>query len=106
PIPDGPVVAVTCVRGTPDAGTVAAVRALYRRAGDRLVVVAAGDPYDLALLPEIPVYVATYGPDEPSLDAAARVLLGLARARGKLPVRLGDAVGDTPRGSRMDGMDS
>lgn len=106
PIPDGPVVAVTCVRGTPDAGTVAAVRALYRLAGDRLIVVAAGDPYDLALLPEIPVYVATYGPDEPSLDAAARVLLGLARARGKLPVRLGDAADDPPRGARMTGMGS
>jgi len=105
PIPDGPVVAVTCVRGTPDAGTVAAVRALHRRAGDRLVVVAAGDPYDLALLTEIPVYLATYGPDEPSLDAAARVLLGLARAKGKLPVRLGNAAGDTLGGARMDGMD-
>lgn len=96
PIPDGPVVAVTCVRGTPDPGTVAAVRALHRLVGDRLIVVAAGDPYDLAALPEIPVYLATYGPDEPSLNAAARVLLGLARARGKLPVRLGDAAGDVP----------
>ncbi|MDI6773261.1 MAG: glycoside hydrolase family 3 N-terminal domain-containing protein, partial [bacterium] len=96
PIPDGPVVAVTCVRGTPDAGTVADVRALHRQVGDRLVVVAAGDPYDLVALPEIPVYLASYGPDEYSLDAAARVLLGQASARGKLPVRIGDSVGGAP----------
>ncbi|MDQ7840445.1 MAG: beta-N-acetylhexosaminidase [bacterium] len=95
-IPDGPVVAVTCVRGTPDPGTVAAVRTLHRLVGDRLIVVAAGDPYDLALLPEIPVYVATYGPDEPSLNAAARVLLGQARAGGKMPVNLGDTADEAP----------
>lgn len=94
PIPEGPVVAVACTRGTPDTATVAAMRALHRQVGDRLIVVGAGDPYDLPSVPEIPVYLATYGPDEPSLDAAARVLLGQASARGRLPVRLGGAAGD------------
>lgn len=93
-IPDGPVVAVTCGRGTLDAGAIAAVGALHGAVGDRLIVVAAGAPYDLVGLPEIPVCLATYGTDQPSLDAAARVLLGLARARGKLPVTIGDAAGE------------
>ncbi len=95
-VPSGTVVAVTCARGTPDARVVAAVRALHRLAGDRLIVVGAGDPYDLVAFPEIPAYVATYGPDEPSLDAAARVLLGHARARGTLPVTLPVALSEAP----------
>lgn len=82
------VVAVTSTRGTPDPGQVASILSLQRRAGDRLVVVSAGDPYDLLQFPDVPAYLATYGPDEPSLDAAARVLLGIAKARGRLPVSL------------------
>jgi len=82
------VVVVTCTRGMPDPGQVAAVRDLYRRVGDRLVVVAAGDPYDLLQFPEVPAYLVTYGSDEPSLEAAARVLLGRAQAHGRLPVTL------------------
>ncbi len=100
--PDGPavlggtVVAVTCARGTPEARVVAAVRALHRLAGDRLIVVGAGDPYDLVAYPQIPAYLATYGPDQPSLDMAARVLLGHARARGTLPVTLPVALSEAP----------
>lgn len=90
--PRGAVVAVTCTRGAPHARAVAAVRALHRTVGDRLVVVGAGDPYDLVAFPDIPAYIATYGPDAPSLDAAARVLLGRARARGTLPVTLPPAL--------------
>jgi beta-N-acetylhexosaminidase len=82
------VIAVTSTRGTPDPRQVANVRSLHRQAGDRLVVVASGDPYDLLEFPEVPAYLAIYGSDEPSLDAAARVLLGLWRAQGRLPVSL------------------
>ncbi len=82
------VVAVTSTRGTPDPGQVASVLSLHRRAGDRLVVVAAGDPYDLLQFPGVPAYLATYGSDESSLAAAARVLLGIAKAPGRLPVSL------------------
>lgn len=82
------VIAVTQTRGAAAAGVVEAVRGLQARAGDRLVVVAAGDPYDLHHFPEVPAYLATYGPDTPSMDAAARVLLGLIPPRGRLPVAL------------------
>jgi beta-N-acetylhexosaminidase len=82
------LVAVTCARGALPAAQVAVVQGLHRRYGDRLVVVATGDPYDLLQFPEVPAYLLTYGPDEPSLDAAARVLLGLLPPRGQLPVAL------------------
>ncbi|MDR7555630.1 MAG: beta-N-acetylhexosaminidase [Armatimonadota bacterium] len=82
------VVAVTWGRGTPEARTVEVWRALHRRVGDRLVVVAAGDPYELAAVPPDAACVATYGPDPFSIDAAAQVLLGRRRARGRLPVTL------------------
>ncbi len=82
------VIAVTCSRGTPPPAQVEAVRALYRQTGDRLVVVATGDPYDLLQFPEIPAYLVTYGSDETSLDAAAQVLLGGIPPRGRLPVSL------------------
>lgn len=89
PVPDvDAVIAVTCTRGTPDREQVARVRRLHSQAGDRLVVVAVGDPYDLLQFPEVPAYLATYGSDEPSLEAAARVLLGTVRPQGRLPVSL------------------
>ncbi|MDR7419299.1 MAG: beta-N-acetylhexosaminidase [Armatimonadota bacterium] len=84
------VVVVTCSRGTPADAQVAVVRDLHRRLGDRLVVLATGDPYDLLQFPEVPAYLLTYGPDPASLDAAARVLAGRISPRGRLPVALGD----------------
>jgi beta-N-acetylhexosaminidase len=82
------VVAVTYTRGAPPAAVVEALRSLLPQAGDRLIVVAAGDPYDLQQFPDVPTYLATYGPDAPSMDAAARVLLGFVQPRGRLPVTL------------------
>lgn len=82
------VVAVTFTRGTPSAGQIASVRDLHKTFGDRLVMVAAGDPYDLLQFPEVPAYVATYGADHPSLDAVARVLVGALAPKGRLPVSL------------------
>ncbi|MDR7486559.1 MAG: beta-N-acetylhexosaminidase [Armatimonadota bacterium] len=82
------LVAVTCTRGGLSPDQVRVMRVLHSRLGDRLVVVAAGDPYDLVQVPEVPAYLATYSPDAYSLDAAARVLLGLVPARGRLPVTL------------------
>jgi beta-N-acetylhexosaminidase len=38
--------------------------------------------------PEVDAYLATYGADEPSLEAAALVLLGRIAPRGRLPVSL------------------
>jgi len=82
------VVAVTCSRGLMDPTRAAAIRELHRRAGDRLIVVAAGDPYDLLQFPDVSAYIATYGADPHSLDAAARVLLGALAPVGRLPVSL------------------
>ncbi len=82
------VVAVTRSQGALSPSQVAGVRDLFRAAGDRLVVVATGDPYDLMALPDIPAYLVTYGSDALSLDAAAQALLGKSAPRGRLPVSL------------------
>jgi beta-N-acetylhexosaminidase len=82
------VIAVTCSRGRLDPTHAAVVQALHRRAGDRLVVVATGDPYDLLQVPEVAAYIATYGSDPHTLDATARVLLGALTPTGHLPVSL------------------
>jgi beta-N-acetylhexosaminidase len=81
-------IAVTCSRGSLPAPQVAAVQSLHRRFGDRLVVVATGDPYDLLQISDVPACLLTYGPDQPSLDAAARALVGSLSPRGRLPVTL------------------
>jgi beta-N-acetylhexosaminidase len=83
------LIAVTCSRGALPADEAATVHDLHRRFGDRLIVVATGDPYDILQFPGVPAYVLSYGPDEMSLDATARVLVGLIPARGRLPVTLG-----------------
>lgn len=94
------VIVVTCTRGTlpPAHGTI--IRNLHAKVGDRLVVLATGDPYDLLHVPEILAYLVTYGTDAPSLDAAARVLLGTIPPRGRLPVML---PGLYPAGHRWSG---
>jgi beta-N-acetylhexosaminidase len=82
------IIAVTCTRGVLPAAQAAAVQDLHRRLGNRLIVLATGDPYDLLQIPDVPVYLVTYSPDRMSLDAAARVLVGRIPARGTLPVTL------------------
>jgi beta-N-acetylhexosaminidase len=66
----------------------ATVAALHREFGDRLIVVGAGNPYELLRFPEVPAYLAAYGPDPPSMRAAAKVLAGRLEPRGRLPVAL------------------
>jgi len=51
-------------------------------------VVCVGAPYGLAGLPKEAACIAVYGTDPASLGAAARVLTGTLRARGRLPVTL------------------
>ena len=82
------VVAVTYSRGMVAPTYAAAIKALHGRVGDRFVVLAAGDPYDLLQFPEVSTYVTTYGADPYTLDAAARVLLGALSPLGRLPVSL------------------
>jgi beta-N-acetylhexosaminidase len=90
------VVAVTSGRGAAHAAQVAALAA---RAGTRLVVVGVGAPYELTAFPQVSTYLVTYGPDTPSLRAAAKVLTGQIRPAGRLPVSV---PGLYPRGHRVD----
>lgn len=64
------------------------IAALHREFGDRLVVVGAGNPYELLRFPDVPTYLAAYGPDPASMRAAAKVLAGRLEPKGRLPVAL------------------
>ncbi|BCY08532.1 glycoside hydrolase family 3 protein [Actinoplanes sp. L3-i22] len=56
--------------------------------GRPVVVVAVRDPYDLASLPGVTTYLATYSYTEVSMKSLAKVLLGAVPPRGKLPVEI------------------
>lgn len=62
-------------------------------AGKPVVVVAVDTPYDIAHLPDVRTYLATYGSRAVSLRALTRVLFGEVRPRGRLPVDIA-APGD------------
>ena len=69
----------------------ALVRALV--AGGRpVVVVAVRDPYDIAYLPGVTTYLATYSYTAVAMESLARVLLGETAPRGKLPVAIPEAT--------------
>ncbi len=85
---DETLIIVTHSHGRPDPRHVDVVRRAHARAGDRLVVVAAGTPYDLAAFPQISSYLATYGREAVMLEAAARLLVGEIGPRGRLPVSI------------------
>ncbi|WP_173084740.1 glycoside hydrolase family 3 protein [Fundidesulfovibrio magnetotacticus] len=53
-----------------------------------LIHVALGGPYDLALFPQAPAGVATYGDVPVSLEALSKALAGSIPLTGRLPVRL------------------
>jgi beta-N-acetylhexosaminidase len=61
---------------------------LHEQFGTSLVVVGAGNPYELARVSQVPAYLAAYGPDPASMRAAAKVLAGRGDPRGRLPVNL------------------
>src|SRR3990170_366930 len=84
----GVVIVVPHSHGRPSTWQVDVVRRVHEAHGDRLVVVATGTPYDLADLPPVSTYVATYGREPGLLMAAARMLLGAAPPRGRLPVTI------------------
>ena len=62
------------------------IRSLHQSAGERLVVVALRDPYELADFPEIGAYICAYSFRPCAAQAAAEVLLGEMEARGRSPV--------------------
>ncbi|CAM5740809.1 beta-N-acetylhexosaminidase OS=Streptomyces alboniger OX=132473 GN=CP975_12395 PE=3 SV=1 [Streptomyces alboniger] len=51
-----------------------------------MVAVAIRNPYDVAHLPSVPAFLAAYSWTDVELRAAARVIAGRVRPRGKLPV--------------------
>lgn len=51
-----------------------------------VVVLAVRDPYDIAEFTGAPTFLATYSDGEVAMAAAARVLLGEVKPKGKLPV--------------------
>ncbi|WP_055528937.1 glycoside hydrolase family 3 protein [Streptomyces graminilatus] len=54
--------------------------------GRPVVCVAVRNPYDVAQLPAVQAYLATYSWTDTELRAAARVIAGRVRPRGRLPV--------------------
>ncbi|MFI6434870.1 glycoside hydrolase family 3 protein [Streptomyces sp. NPDC050759] len=54
--------------------------------GRPVVAVAIRNPYDVAQLPSVPAYLASYSWTDVELRAAARVIAGQAAPRGRLPV--------------------
>ncbi|MDV9170130.1 glycoside hydrolase family 3 protein [Streptomyces sp. W16] len=54
--------------------------------GRPVVAVAVRNPYDVAQLPGVPAYLASYSWTDVELRAAARVIAGQVSPRGKLPV--------------------
>lgn len=56
--------------------------------GKPVVVIGMGQPYDLAKLPEVQTYVATYGSQPPNLQGVGALLFGKAPPKGRLPVSI------------------
>ncbi|MFJ3244237.1 glycoside hydrolase family 3 protein [Streptomyces sp. NBC_01788] len=54
--------------------------------GRPVIAVAIRNPYDIAQLPTVPAHLAAYSWTDVELRAAARVIAGGARPRGRLPV--------------------
>jgi beta-N-acetylhexosaminidase len=53
-----------------------------------LVVVAVAEPYDIAYVPSVPTYLATYSYTAVALESLTRVLLGEVSPVGRLPVTI------------------
>lgn len=64
------------------------VRKLHAIGGDRLIVAAIREPYDIRLFPEVGTYLCTYGYRSCSLEALAEVMAGKIRPTGRLPVSI------------------
>lgn len=70
-----------------DSGQQELVRALVDT-GERVVVIAVRDAYDIAHFTEASTYLATYSWQDVSLESAARVLFGEVSPTGTLPVAI------------------
>jgi len=61
--------------------------------GKPVVVVAVRDPYDIAYLPGVSTYLATYSYSPVAIESAVRIIAGVVKPTGKLPVDI-PAAGD------------
>ena len=64
------------------------VKKLHAQLGERLIVVALREPYDIRHFSEVRNYLCTYGYTSGSLKALADVLFGAFAPAGRLPVQL------------------
>ncbi|WP_217589353.1 beta-N-acetylhexosaminidase [Lentibacillus saliphilus] len=53
-----------------------------------VIVVATRSPYDLAYLPDVQAYIATYEFTKPALEVATQAIFGITHVKGHLPVTL------------------
>ncbi|MBL8131524.1 MAG: glycoside hydrolase family 3 protein [Anaerolineae bacterium] len=67
------------------------IERLLAAAGDRLIVVALRDPYELADLPNVATYVCAFSFRPQAAQAAGDVLFGVVEARGVSPVSVPDS---------------
>jgi beta-N-acetylhexosaminidase len=77
------------VVGTYNVTATSAQKTLVERltaTGTPVIAVAVRNPYDVAQLPGVPAFLASYSWTDVELRAAARVIAGRVRPRGKLPV--------------------
>ncbi|TYC05550.1 glycoside hydrolase family 3 protein [Micromonospora sp. WP24] len=63
--------------------------------GRPVIVVAVRDPYDVAYLPGVDTYLATYSYTRAAMDALVRALHGELSPRGRLPVTIPTADGSS-----------
>ncbi len=74
-----------------DAGQYALINELLQeaqRAHKPFVQISLLNPYELPHYKAVPTVLAVYGPTQAAMEVAARILLGTAPARGKLPIVL------------------
>ncbi|WP_047984451.1 glycoside hydrolase family 3 protein [Ornithinibacillus californiensis] len=84
---DFKAVIVGTLSAKPNDQQVKMVEELYKE-NSNVVVIATRSPYDIAYLPDIPAYIATYEFTTPALQIAAEAIFGKVKVKGKLPVTL------------------
>ncbi|HEX8997314.1 MAG TPA: beta-N-acetylhexosaminidase [Ktedonobacterales bacterium] len=83
----GDVVIVAAVNANLFTEQAALVRRLLQE-GREVIGIAVRNPYDLLVVPELPIYLATYEYTPGALEAAAKALFGEIAPHGRLPVSL------------------
>ncbi|MFC0302137.1 beta-N-acetylhexosaminidase [Virgibacillus soli] len=67
------------------------VNAIYNH-NKNVIVIATRSPYDIAYLPDVPVYINTYEFTYPALETAAKAIFGDVNVKGKSPVTIPNKV--------------